>query len=173
MTGVQTCALPICELQLDKVQPGTIVMANSWESGMNFEATVTEISDYPTSGNSWGEGNPNVSYYRYTAHIEDSSALKNGESVDLSIQAESSAGDTKAIYIEKAYVRQEDGKSYVMIADENNLLKKQYVTTGKTIYGSAVEIKSGLSEEDRIAFPYGKEAVEGTPVTDADDTYYY
>lgn len=163
----------VSELQLDKVQPGTIVMANSWESGMNFEATVTEISDYPTSGNSWGEGNPNVSYYRYTAHIEDSSALKNGESVDLSIQAESSAGDTKAIYIEKAYVRQEDGRSYVMIADENNLLKKQYVTTGKTIYGSAVEIKSGLSEEDRIAFPYGKEAVEGTPVTDADDTYYY
>lgn len=164
----------VSELQLDKVRPGTIVTANSWESGMTFEATVTEVSDYPTSGNSWGDGNPNVSYYRYTAHIEDSSALKNGESVDLSIQTnENTAENTSAIYIEKAYVRQEDGKSYVMIADENNLLKKQYVTTGKTIYGSAIEIKSGLTEEDRIAFPYGKEAVEGTPVTDEDNTYYY
>ena len=51
-----------------------------------------------------------------------------------------------------------------MIADENDRLKKQYVVTGKTIYGSAVEIKSGLSESDRIAFPYGKNAVEGANV---------
>ncbi len=40
---------------------------------MTFDATITEISDYPVSGNSWGEGNPNVSYYEYTAYIEDSS----------------------------------------------------------------------------------------------------
>lgn len=49
---------------------------------MTFDATITEISDYPVSGNSWGDGNPNVSYYEYTAYIEDSSALRNGEAVD-------------------------------------------------------------------------------------------
>ncbi len=154
----------ISELLLDTVKPGTVVTANSWESGNTFQATVTEISDYPVSGNSWGEGNPNVSYYEYTAFIEDSSALKNGEYVDLSIAANQTETDTNAIYIEKAYVREEDGKSYCMIADENDRLKKQYVVTGKTIYGSAVEIKSGLSESDRIAFPYGKNAVEGANV---------
>ena len=69
----------ISELLLDEVKPGTVVTANSWESGMTFEATVTSVSDYPVSGNSWGEGNPNVSYYQYTAYMEDSSALKNGE----------------------------------------------------------------------------------------------
>ena len=145
------------------------VTANSWESGMTFDATITEISDYPVSGNSWGDGNPNVSYYEYTAYIEDSSALRNGEAVDLSISTNQSDGG--GIFIEKAYVRSEDGKSYCMIADENNRLKKQYVVTGRTVYGSAVEIKSGLTEDDRIAFPYGKNAVEGAAVTDESSNY--
>lgn len=161
----------ISELLLDDVEVGTVVTANSWESGMTFDATITEISDYPSSGgNSWGDGNPNVSYYNYTAYIEDSSALRNGEYVDLSIATNQS--ETGGLYIDKAYVRQEDGKSYCMIADENDQLKKQYVVTGKTIYGSAVEIKSGLTEEDRIAFPYGKNAVEGATVTEATNMYY-
>ena len=152
-----------------KVPVGTVVSANSWESGMTFDATITEISDYPVSGNSWGEGNPNVSYYEYTAYIEDSSALRNGEAVDLSISTNQSDGG--GIFIEKAYVRSEDGKAYCMIADENNRLKKQYVVTGRTVYGSAVEIKSGLTEDDRIAFPYGKNAVEGAAVTDESSNY--
>lgn len=160
----------ISELLLGDVMVGTVVTANSWESGMTFDATVTEISDYPVSGNSWGEGNPNVSYYAYTAYIEDSSALKNGEYVDLTISTNQS--ETGGLFIEKAYVREEDGRSYCMIADENGRLKKQYVTTGRTVYGSAIEIKAGLSEEDLIAFPYGKNAVEGANVTETSNMYY-
>ena len=161
----------ISELLLGDISVGTVVTANAWESGMTFDATITEISDYPVSGNAMGEGNPNVSYYSYTAYIEDSSALRNGEYVDLSIATgESEAG---GLFIEQAYVREENGKSYCMIADENNRLKKQYVVAGRTVYGTAVEIKSGLSEDDRIAFPYGKNAVEGVAVTDAADMMYY
>lgn len=160
----------ISELLLSDVTVGTVVTANSWESGMTFDATITEISDYPVSGNSWGDGNPNVSYYAYTAYIEDSSALRNGEYVDLMISTNQS--ETGGLFIEKAYVREEDGKSYCMIADENGRLKKQYVVTGRTIYGSAIEIKAGLSEEDMIAFPYGKNAVEGAAVTETSNMYY-
>lgn len=160
----------ISELLLDQIKVGTVVTANSWESGMTFDATITEISDYPVSGNSWGDGNPNVSYYSYTAYIEDSSALRNGEYVDLAISTNQS--ETGGLFIEKAYVREEDGKSYCMIADENDRLKKQYVVTGRTIYGQAVEIKSGLYESDRIAFPYGKNAVEGAAVTESSNMYY-
>ena len=40
----------ISELLLDDVPVGTVVSANSWESGMTFDATITEISDYPVSG---------------------------------------------------------------------------------------------------------------------------
>lgn len=160
----------ISELLLGDVTVGTVVTANAWESGMTFDATITEISDYPASGNVWGDGNPNVSYYAYTAYIQDSQNLQNGEYVDLTISTNQS--ESGGLYIEKAYVREEDGKSYCMIADENGRLKKQYVTTGRSIYGSAVEIRSGLSEEDLIAFPYGKNAVEGVNVTEEADMYY-
>lgn len=160
----------ISELLLEHVTPGTVVTANAWESGMTFEATITEISDFPVQSNSWSEGNPNVSYYSYTAYIEDSTGLKNGEYVDLSISINTS--DSGGIYIEKAYVREENGRSYCMIADENGKLKKQYIVTGKTVYGTAVEIKSGLEDSDLIAFPYGKDAVEGAAVSEETGIYY-
>ena len=160
----------ISELTLDKVNVGTVITANSWESGMSFEAEITEISDFPVSSNSWGEGNPNVSYYQFTAYIEDSSALKNGEYVDLTIST--GASQEGGIFMEKAYVREENGRHYCMIADENGRLKKQYVETGRTVYGSAIEIKSGLSEEDLIAFPYGKDVVEGAITTQESQMYY-
>ena len=41
----------------------------------------------------------------------------------------------------------------------------------RQVHGSAVEIKSGLTEDDRIAFPYGKNAVEGAAVTDESSNY--
>lgn len=162
----------VSEFLLDEVGVGTMVTANSWESGMSFEAEITEISDYPTDTQDYyGEGNTNCSYYPYTAYIEDTTGLKNGEYVSLSI---TTGGDTSdALFIDKSYVRTEDGQSYVMVAGEDDKLEKRYVGTGRTIYNYAIEITSGLSLEDRIAFPYGKTAVEGVSVTDAEDSYYY
>ena len=46
------------------------------------------------------------------------------------------------------------------MVDDNGHLKKKYVKTGKTYWGSYIEIKSGLSPNDYIAFPYLKDAVE-------------
>lgn len=162
----------LSELMLDDVQVGQTVFANSWESGMSFEATITEISTYPSeNNNSWGEGNPNVSYYPYTAYIENTEGLRNGEYVDLTMT--STVDSSNSIYIEKAYVREEDGKSYVMKADENDRLVKQYVVTGKSLWGQAVEIVSGLTLEDRIAFPYGKTAKEGVKVKESSGSMYY
>ena len=37
----------------------------------------------------------------------------------------------------------------------------------KNFYGSMLEIKSGLTEEDNIAFPYGKKVKEGVKVRHA------
>lgn len=161
----------LSELQLGSVGVGTEIFANSWQSGNSFNATIQSISPYPsTSANVWGEGNPNVSYYAYTAYIENSEGLQNGEYVDLSMTATYGDNSVSSIYLQKAYVREENGRSYVLKADENNRLVKQYVETGKTVYGEAVEIKSGLSMEDRIAFPYGKSAKEGVKVNEASDS---
>lgn len=157
----------ISELQLNDVQEGQTVYANSWESGKNFEAKITEISPYPSTGSDvWGEGNPNVSYYPYTAYIENTEGLRNGEYVELTMSGNKE--DSSTLYIQAACVREEDGRKYVLKADENDRLVKQYVKTGKTIWGQAIEIISGLSMEDRIAFPYGKTAKEGVKVEEAD-----
>lgn len=164
----------LSELLLEDIQVGQVIYANSWESGMSFEATIQEISPYPSeNGSSWGEGNPNVSYYPYIAYIENTEGLRSGEYVDLTMtpaSANQEMMDSSSLYIQKPYVREEDGKSYVLIADENNRLKKQYVETGKTVYGEAIEIKSGLTIEDKIAFPYGKTAKEGIKVEEASNT---
>ena len=64
-------------------------------------------------------------------------------------------------------MREENGNSYVM-KEKDGVLVKQYVETGKIIYGEAIEIKKGLSEDDRIAFPYGNGAKEGMAVSQDD-----
>lgn len=163
----------ISELMLDEVAVGQVVYANSWETGMSFEAEITEISTYPEeNSDAWaGDGNPNVSYYPYTAYIENTEGLKNGEYLELAMT--NSMESFGSIYLEKAYIREEDGKSYVLKADENDRLVKQYVVTGKTLWGQAVEIVSGLTQEDRIAFPYGKAAKEGVKVKESSGGMMY
>lgn len=163
----------ISEMMLDQIKVGQQITANSWDSGMSFMATITEISKYPKSGSSFGGGNPNASYYPFTAYIEDSSGLTNGEYVDMSMTVDGNMENgEEVICIEKAYVREENGQSYVLVAGEDDRLEKRYIATGKTVSGQAVIIKEGLSMSDRIAFPYGKTAKEGVKVNDTDSLYY-
>ena len=118
---------------------------------------------------SYSDGNSNVSYYPFVAYIEDSTGLRNGEYVDLTMTV-SGDEDSSSLYIFKGYVRTENGRSYVLKADENDRLVKQYVKTGRIIYGDTIEIKSGLTEDDRIAFPYGKTAKEGIRAVNANES---
>ena len=55
----------------------------------------------------------------------------------------------------------EDSKGSYVYKDSNGVLKKQYVETGKKYYGYYVEIKSGLSREDYLAYPLLRDAKEG------------
>ena len=69
-------------------------------------------------------------------------------------------------------MRTVDGTSYVMKEDKDGRLKKQKVKTGKTYYGQAVEILSGLDGSEYIAFPYGKNVKEGVRVRETDELAY-
>lgn len=159
------------EFSLGQIQVGAKVLVTSMESGQTYDAVITEISTTPTDSSSYmGEGNPNASYYPYRATVENSEGLRNGENVELSLAEDETAGN--ALYIEKAYVRSEGNKFYVMIADEKKRLKKEYVTIGKTLYGQAVEITSGLDGSEYITFPYGKNVKEGVKVKETDEMNY-
>ena len=161
----------VSELMLDQVKVGQDITVSSWNSGQTYTATVSEISDYPSENNGWygGDGNSNVSYYQFTAYIENPEGLKNGDYVNLSMTGEVSQEQSNKLYIDKAYVREEGGKYYVLKGGEDDRLVKQYVQTGRTIYGSAIEIKGGLNESDRIAFPYGKTAKEGIRAVESEN----
>ena len=68
---------------------------------------------------------------------------------------------SEGIVLSKAFVRTEDGVSYVY-KDVNGVLKKQIVKVTQNVNGGMyVLINGGLSMEDKIAFPYSKTAQEG------------
>ncbi|POP32935.1 hypothetical protein C3B58_09730 [Lactonifactor longoviformis] len=163
----------ISELLLDKVKPGQMLTGSSMETGTPFEAEIKEISPYPASSNYFGGGgNSNVSYYPFTAYIAQAEGLKNQEYVSLQAEIDTGAG-ADALYLQKPFVRTEDGKSYVYCSVKGRL-KKQEIITGKTLWGSLIEIKSGLTREDKVAFPYGKGVKENARTKDAsiDELYY-
>lgn len=162
----------VAETALGKVEKGMAVTVSSWNTGMTYEAEITGISNSPTSGSYYG-GNPNMSYYPFTAVIKGDAELSNGEGVDLSVEGlNSSSYDPDAIYLSQAFVREEGSRYYVYKKGEDDRLTKQYVDVGKIIYGN-LEITGGLEPEDEIAFPYGRDVKEGAKTEPADTLYDY
>ena len=160
----------ISELQLESVGVGQEISIQSWTSGMVYIGTITEIQDYPTSGNEYYGGNPNVSYYPFQAYIEESEGLTEWETVEVSMTGQA-PGASDIMFLDKSYVREENGQKYVLVAGDDDRLEKRYIKTGRVLYGSQIEVLEGISESDRFAFPYGSTAKENVRVKDCDMNY--
>ena len=169
----------INEMELDSVKVGGTIKCVSSDTGDEYTAEVKEISDFPTADSSNGGdvSNPNSSYYPIVAFIKDADGLSPGGSVEVSYSSKSMGTANKnAVYLQKAYIRTEDKKSYVYLRDKKTKrLKKQYITVGKTMNGQYIEIVSGVTEDDNIAFPYGKNLREGvkTKISEDDSEMIY
>ena len=169
----------ISEMELDSVKVGGTIKCVSSDTGDEYTAEVKEISDFPTADSSNGGdvSNPNSSYYPIVAFIKDADGLSPGGSVEVSYSSKSmGTANENAVYLQKAYIRTEDKKSYVYLRDKKTKrLKKQYITIGKTMNGQYIEIVSGVTEEDNIAFPYGKNLREGvkTKISEDDSEMIY
>jgi hypothetical protein len=167
----------VSELMLDELTEGTYLDCMSYQSG-DFEAQVVDVSDYPVSSSSTGfyssDSNPNVSYYQFNASIEDQSIeLTDGDWLQITLKSD--ASQSGKLVLSRAFVRSENGNSYVY-KEENGVLKKQYVTIGESVdYGYSVVIKSGITRDDYIAFPYGKTVVDGAKTQEGtvSDIYGY
>ena len=169
----------INEMELDSVKVGGTIKCVSSDTGDEYTAEVKEISDFPTADSSNGGdvSNPNSSYYPIVAFIKDADGLSPGGSVEVSYSSKSmGTANENAVYLQKAYIRTEDKKSYVYLRDKKTKrLKKQYITIGKTMNGQYIEIVSGVTEDDNIAFPYGKNLREGvkTKISEDDSEMIY
>ena len=156
----------ISELQKDRLEIGQEVTINDWNTGMMYTGTVHSVGDFPSQDGYWnGMGNPNTSYYPFTVFVDGSADLQEGRYVSIVY----SAGNVQnGIYLQNPFLRTEQGRSYVYLRGEDGLLEKRYVTTGKSLWGSYTEILDGLTAEDFLAFPYGKDVKEGMPTVEGD-----
>ena len=161
----------VSELERDNLVIGQEVTVNDWNNGMVYTGTIQSIGDAPSADGSWnGMGNPNASYYPFTVFVDGSADLQPGYYASVMF---TSATAQNGIYLENPFLRTEQGKSYVYVRGEDGNLEKRYVTTGKSLWGSYTEILSGITAEDFIAFPYGKNLKEGAPTKESDLSELY
>ncbi|MGN0631802.1 MAG: hypothetical protein ACI4JN_10785, partial [Ruminococcus sp.] len=119
----------ISETYLDKIGVGSVVMVNSWETGVMVAARITEIDKTPSSYDYQNYGqNPNNSLYPFRASVEESCDLTIGNYVSISFSDETYSN---SFYIPMSYVRQSEGQYYVMKESEGGKLEKQVIQTGK------------------------------------------
>jgi len=164
----------ISELMLDQIHEGDTVSVMSWQSGTVCEAVIKEISPYPDESGMFSSGD-NASYYPFTAYIASGGDnLTNQEWVQITAEGDmgSMMGSGDTLYLWKAFIREEDGEKYVYLRDENGRLKKQVITVGK-LSGEGYEILSGVTFEDWLAFPYGKDVKDGAKTKEGSTSELY
>lgn len=163
----------VSELERDNVQIGQTVNVTSFRDYNIYQGTVCETGDYPvTEADAYTQGNNNVSWYPFTVFVSEDAELQEFDYVMLQYDV---ASQDSGWYLEKMFIRDENGKSFVYCLGEDNLLKKRYITTGKDLWGSYTQIRGGLSREDYIAFPYGTDVVNGAEavVAELNELYNY
>ena len=161
----------VSELEKDNMQIGQEVTVNDWNTGMTYTGMVQSVGDFPASNNHWsGMGNPNASYYPFMVFIEETADLQEGSYVSVMY---STATNEHGIYLQNPFLRTEQGKSYVYVMGADGRLEQRFVTTGKALWGSYMEILSGLTEEDLVAFPYGKNVKPGAKAQEGDMSDLY
>ena len=164
----------LSEMELGSVKVGDTVSISSWMTGAACEGTIVSIDDYPTtSGNSWGDGNRNVSYYPFKVFVEEDASLQANDYVDIQYQKAGTQEQGSSLYLQSWFIRTDNGKSYVMARNEDGRLEQRWVQTGRDLWGSYTQIRGGLTTDDYLAFPYGRDVVEGarTVETAADELY--
>lgn len=164
----------VSELMLDQMKEGTLLQCTSYNSG-SFEAKVLNVSDYPVDSsntNYGGDSNPNVSYYTFNAEITDRSLqFTDQDYVTVSLKSNKLAEGSMVVM--KAFIRTENGTSYVY-KDVKGTLKKQQITVGSIVNsGYYAVVTSGLKSDDLLAFPYGDAVKEGSKTKEVtlDDMY--
>lgn len=146
------------ELLLDEIMIGRAVTVTSWNNGMSYDGVITAVSNLPTASDGWVDGNNNVSFYPFTVTVDEAAELMDGEYLEMQLAGE---GTESSFCVEKPFILQENGKSYVYVADENGRLQKREIQTGRDLWGSYYEVFGGITPEDMIAFPYGKNVTDG------------
>ena len=152
----------IGEFYLNSVHIGDEVTVDDWETGNSTQAVITAINDTPKKeeeGYWGGDGNSNVSNYEFKATFDKSCGIEIGSTVNISITPQD-AGES-SLYIPSYFIKKDSAGSYVMRMNKKKKLEKVYIKVGKKLWGEMTEVKSGITNDDYLAFPYGNGEREG------------
>ena len=147
---------------------GQTVTISSRMNGSTCTGEIVEISTYPAdNASSWGGGNTNVSYYPFKVFVEEDAGLQANDYVDIQYQKAGTQEQGNSLYLQSWFIRTDNGKSYVMARGEDGRLEQRWVQTGRDLWGSYTQIRGGLTTDDYVAFPYGRDVVEGARTVEA------
>ena len=171
-TGVYRVKGTIGELQRGVIVEGTRLLISSRTDESTWAGTVTLV-DYESP--SQGNGNnmnygvsvdemSNSSKYPFYVELDDTEGLVLGQHVYL--QFENQVEEVQGISISSTFIAYDDlGEPYVW-ADNSGKLEKRPVTLGNyDDMNDTIQVLSGITEEDYIAFPDPELCVEGTATT--------
>ena len=160
----------INEFDLENVHVGDMVTVESYGmsdgGGGSYEGEIVEISDTPASEDEAsaffysGEGNSNATYYPFKVRLSADLDLRDDSYLEIKYEPDSEAEN--GVYIMNAFIKRDGADSYVYVRGENGRLEKKSVSTGRSLWGSYTLIKGGLKSDDMLAFPYGKDAKQGS-----------
>lgn len=162
--GAFYITIQLGEYDLERYEVGALVTIASWmDYGYTTTGSLVSISQEPTQSGYYGGygGNSDVSVYEATIVVPAEANLHEGDWVGVTFASDETQG-SGVLYLENAYIREENGLTYVYRRNSQGLLEKAYVQTGTVMWGYT-EVVRGLTEEDWIAFPYGKDVVDGAP----------
>lgn len=160
----------VSELDRANLYKDQVVEVNDWMTGNVYSGVITEIGDSPVDSEM---GYDSVdTYYPFTVTVDASASLQPDYYVDVTYGSTAGDPDT-AFCLQAPFVRNEGGKSYVLVQNADGILEKRYIETASMEWSDSVLILSGLKPEEYVAFPYGKSAREGaaTAVGEIDDLY--
>ena len=115
-------------------------------------------------------------YYPFKVFVTEDANLQPNDYVDIQYQKDTSAEESgSSLYLQSMFIRTDNGKSYVMARGEDGRLEQRWVQTGRDLWGSYTQIRGGLTVDDYVAFPYGRDVVEGAHTQEAttDQLYNY
>lgn len=165
--SVTSVVTAISENDLMNIEVGAKAEISSEKVDNSVMGVVTDISDEISTKIYQdvydGVYDDTSVYYDVTIELEDKLDVEATDDVLISINTKDSEG---AFYLETMFIRTENGRHYVMVANEDNVLEKRYIEVGQKYFSVCYHILSGVTEDDRIALPYGK-AVEGAKTVDA------
>lgn len=135
-----------------------VIVRSRLNESDTWKGTVSVVDTEPESGqinNYYGnDTGDSASQYPFYVSLESSEGLKLGQHVYVEPDQGQSTSAKEGIWIDSYYISyNEDGSGYVWVSEKEKL-KKRTVETGETDEATGqVEITSGLSENDSIAWP--------------------